>query len=66
MTCVATCILCVSTGLCRADDVEDQDDIAGLQADDAVVDDDLGKSREGSRTDDEVIERCARIILYYS
>jgi len=34
------------TGTCRAEDEED-----------ATVDDDIGKSRDGSRTDDEAVQR---------
>lgn len=38
-----------------ADDSADSGDVDATE--DAVVEDDLGKSREGSRTDDEVVAR---------
>lgn len=57
-------LLLCTLGLCKADN-SDEDDVGGLQADDAVVEEDIGKSREGSRTDDEVIERYVIVLLPY-
>lgn len=41
--------LILMTALCAADE--------GASSDDATVDDDIGKSRDGSRTDDEAVQR---------
>ncbi|KAF6035805.1 HSP90B1 [Bugula neritina] len=47
------CLILFGTGF--ADDSADSGDVDATE--DAVVEDDLGKSREGSRTDDEVVAR---------
>ena len=33
-------------------------------AEDPIVEEDIGKSRDGSRTDDEVVERCVHARLF--
>lgn len=51
--------VCVCAGvLCEnGDDVEVESDGGGEDGDMPTVDDDLGASRDGSRTDDEAVER---------
>lgn len=48
-------LLSVLLGVSHTEEVEQPD--VELSDEDFVVDDDIGKSREGSRTDDEVVQR---------
>lgn len=54
--CVCIIIMMIhSVGGSLADGGEESESVEPLE--DAVVEDDLGKSRDGSRTDDEVVAR---------